>query len=151
MDKYWRMPLAKSLFQKPILTLNGKRGKEKRSTNIVNVLGVAYIVCTWWETPLRFSMCMSISKGLLTPLGVSGLLWAFLDAFVYLETLLCFFAEEQMNGRTDGRTDGRAGRRTDRRTDERTSGRTGGCAKVSKALQGTTLFTIDKCSTVTQG
>ena len=96
-------------------------------------------------------MCMSISKGLLTPLGVSGLLWAFLDAFVYLETLLCFFAEEQMNGRTDGRTDGRAGRRTDRRTDERTSGRTGGCAKVSKALQGTTLFTIDKCSTVTQG
>ena len=68
---------------------------------------------------------MSISKGLLTPLGVSGLLWAFLDAFVYLETLLCFFAEEQMNGRTGGPTDGRAGGRTDGRTSGRADGRAG--------------------------
>ena len=70
---------------------------------------------------------MSISKGLLTPLGVSGLLWAFLDAFVYLETLLFFFAEEQMNGRTDGRADRRTGGQadgpTDGRADERTDGR----------------------------
>ena len=50
-----RHPIAFDHAPQPILTLNGKRDKDKSSASSVTVSNLVSIVCNWWEPSLLFS------------------------------------------------------------------------------------------------